>query len=58
MKVHVEDELPSISVTVDHEPIPAFGVTTLPGYFRRCDKKMSHAFRLGGGDLIDGVDVL
>jgi hypothetical protein len=58
MKVHVEDELPSVSVTVDHQPIAAFGVTALAGYFRCCDKKMSHAFRVGGSDLIDGVDVL
>jgi hypothetical protein len=58
MKVHVEDELTGIPVAVDYQPVSAFGVTAFPGHFCRCDEKMTHALRLGGSDLIDGLNVL
>ncbi len=58
MKVHVEDELPSIPVAVDYQPVPALSVTAFPRHFRRCDEKMTHARRIGGSDVIDGLNVL
>jgi hypothetical protein len=58
MKVHVEDELPSIPVAVDYQPVPALRVTAFPGHFCRCDEKVTDALRLGGSDLIDGLNVL
>ncbi len=58
MKVHVENELPSIPVAVDYQSIPAFGVPALPRHLRRCDEKMTDALRIGSSDLIDGLNVL
>ncbi len=58
MKMHVENELPSIPVAVDYQPVPAFGVPALTRHLRRCDEKMTHALRIGSSDLIDGLNVL